>query len=235
MSTNRSTSILAVDFGNVHTRALLIDLVEGAYSVVAQARENTTAGFPHGDVGVGFVRVLTELSLATGRKLIGGDGRVISPEQPDRTGVDLFVATASLGRPLRTILMGLYGEMSVASGKRAANGTYVDIIDTISLGDNRTLEEHLNAITQASPDLIFITGGTEGGAEEPVLELAKLARMALRMMPKGVTPSVIYAGNSALVPQIHELFDKLTGIFIADNVRPTPDREALESSQKALA
>ena len=32
-------SILAVDFGNVHTRALLIDLVDGVYRLVAQAEE----------------------------------------------------------------------------------------------------------------------------------------------------------------------------------------------------
>ena len=70
MSISRSTSILAVDFGNVNTRAILIDLVDGVYTLVAQAQEQTTAGFPHGDVGVGFVRVLTQLSVSTGRRLI---------------------------------------------------------------------------------------------------------------------------------------------------------------------
>lgn len=235
MSISRSTSVLAVDFGNVHTRAILIDLVDGVYSLVAQAREQTTAGFPHGDVSVGFARVLTQLSVKTGRRLVSIDGHVITPEQPDRTGVDLFLATASIGRPLRTILMGLYGEMSIASGKRAANGTYVDIVETINLGENRSMEDQLNAISLARPDLIFITGGTEGGAEAPVLELAGMARTALRLMPKTVKPIVLYAGNNAILPQIHELFDKLTGVFIADNVRPTPQREALESAQKALA
>ncbi|MBK8031606.1 MAG: glutamate mutase L [Anaerolineae bacterium] len=235
MSISRSTSILAVDFGNVNTRAILIDLVDGVYTLVAQAQEQTTAGFPHGDVGVGFVRVLTQLSVSTGRRLISPDGRVISPEETDRTGVDLFLATASIGRPLRTILLGLVGEMSIASGKRAAAGTYVDIVETINLGENRSLEDQLNAITLARPDLIFITGGTEGGAEGPVLELVQMARTAIRLLPKNVKPIVLYAGNSAVIPQIHELFDTQTGLLIADNVRPTPEREALESAQKALA
>ncbi len=235
MSISRSTSILAVDFGNVNTRAILIDLVDGVYTLVAQAQEQTTAGFPHGDVGVGFVRVLTQLSVSTGRRLISQDGRVITPEEADRSGVDLFLATASIGRPLRTILMGLFGEMSIASGKRAAAGTYVNIVETISLGENRSLEDQLNAITLARPDLIFITGGTEGGAEGPVLELVQMARTAIRLMPKTVKPIVLYAGNNAILPQIHELFDKQTGLFIAENVRPTPQRETLESAQKALA
>ncbi|MFN8561403.1 MAG: hypothetical protein U0703_07240 [Anaerolineae bacterium] len=38
-------SILAVDFGNVHTRALLIDLVEGVYRLVGQSEVGTSAGF----------------------------------------------------------------------------------------------------------------------------------------------------------------------------------------------
>ena len=34
---------------------------------------------------------------------------------PDRSGVDMFVATASIGRPLRTVVVGLMPEISAAS------------------------------------------------------------------------------------------------------------------------
>src|SRR5579871_5735819 len=94
-------SILAVDFGNVHTRALLIDLVEGVYQLVAQAEERTTGSFPISDVGVSFRRAVQQLSNNTGRLFIQKNGALITPEQPDRSGVDAFIATASLGRPLR--------------------------------------------------------------------------------------------------------------------------------------
>ncbi|HVU10145.1 MAG TPA: glutamate mutase L, partial [Phototrophicaceae bacterium] len=90
-------SILAVDFGNVHTRALLIDLVEGVYQLVAQAEERTTGTFPISDVGVGFRRAVQQLSANTGRRFLQQNGALITPEQPDRSGVDAFIATASLG------------------------------------------------------------------------------------------------------------------------------------------
>ena len=226
-------SILAVDFGNVHTRAILIDLVEGVYSLVAQSEERTTGGFPIGDVGIGFRRAVQQLSTTTGRRFLQQDGTIITPEQPDRSGIDAFIATASIGRALRTVLIGLVPEMSIASAQRAAAGTYVEIVDVISLDDRRTPEDQLNAIVLARPDLIFITGGTEDGAREPVLEMAQIARLALSLM--GTSINVLYAGNSVLVPQIHQLFDNVTTVFVADNVRPTLDDESLGMAQAQLA
>jgi uncharacterized protein (TIGR01319 family) len=230
-----ASSILAVDFGNVNTRAILIDLVEGVYYVVAQAQEPTTAGFPTGDVAAGLSRALRKLGLASGRRLVGADGSLVTPEQPDRSGVDTFVATASIGRPLRTVLIGLVPEISLTSGLRAAAGTYVNIVDTISLEDARTPEDVLNALVEARPDLIFLTGGTEAGAREPVLELARIARLAVRLLPFGHKPVVVFAGNNAAATQVQDIFDGLTDVFVADNVRPALETEALEDAQLQLA
>ena len=230
-----STSILAVDFGNVNTRAVLIDLVEGVYYVVAQAQEPTTAGFPTGDVAAGLTRALRKVGLASGRRLVGADGSLITPEQPDRSGVDTFVATASIGRPLRTVLLGLVPEISITSGLRAAAGTYVNVVHTISMDDARTPEDMLNAIVEARPDLIFITGGTEAGAREPVLEMARVARLATRLLPTGHKPVVVFAGNNAIADEMQDIFDGLTDVFIAENVRPSLETEALENAQLQLA
>ncbi|MDL1899986.1 hypothetical protein FBR02_04370 [Anaerolineae bacterium CFX9] len=233
--TERANSILAVDFGNVNTRAVLIDLVEGVYTLVTNASEPTTAGFPSGDVGVGLLRLLRQLSEKTGRMLATVDGRVIQPEQPDRSGVDTFVTTASIGRPLRTVLVGLVPEMSIASGMRAAAGTYVNIVDTISLADTRSPNDQLNALILARPDLIFMVGGTEKGARTPMLELIATVRLALRLMPRGLKPMLLYAGNSALEDEIQSLFGPQAHLMLAQNVRPSLEDEALESAQLQLA
>lgn len=231
----RANSILAVDFGNVSTRAVLIDLVEGVYTLVTQASVPTTAGFPSGDVGVGLLRLLRQLSDKTGRMLATVDGRVIQPEQPDRSGVDTFVTTASIGRPLRTVLVGLVPEMSIVSGQRAAAGTYVNIVDTISLADPRTPNEQLNALILARPDLIFIVGGTEKGARTPVLEMMSLVRLALRLMPRGLKPMLLYAGNSVLQEELRTFFGEQINVLVAQNVRPSLEDESLESAQLQLA
>ena len=226
-------SILAVDFGNVHTRALLIDLVDGVYRLVAQAEEQTTGSFPISDVGVGFRRVVQQLSAVTGRRLLQENGTIITPEQMDRSGVDAFIATASIGRPLRTVLVGLMPNMSIASAQRAATGTYINIVDVISLDDMRSAEDQLNAIIQARPDLVFITGGTENGADVPVLERAQIVRLALHLTQSRA--NVLYAGNSELAPQIRDLFENVATLFIADNVRPTREDESLGTAQAQLA
>ncbi|MBE0688779.1 MAG: hypothetical protein IH587_01500, partial [Anaerolineae bacterium] len=80
MANNRTGSILAVDFGNVHTRAVLIDLVDGTYRPVGYGEVGTTSGFPHGDVSVGMERVLRQISRGTGRQLLRPDKTVLSPE-----------------------------------------------------------------------------------------------------------------------------------------------------------
>jgi hypothetical protein len=227
------TSILAVDMGNVNTRAVLIDQVEGVYRLVGRSQTRSTAGFPIGDAYVGVERALLAMSQSTGRLLTREDGRVIVPEQSDRSGVDLFVATASLGRRLRTVMMGLVPDVSVISAQRAAAGTYIDIVETISLDDRRSVQDQMNAVILARPDLIFIAGGTEGGAEAPVMELAQTARLASRLMPRGHRPIILYAGNSELIERMESFFSDQV-LLIADNVRPTLDVEALESAQAQL-
>jgi hypothetical protein len=233
LARSASTSILAVDFGNVYTRGILIDQVDGVYRLVGTGEARTTAGFPIGDASVGLARVVAAISAVTGRALWRPEGRLITPEQPDRSGVDVFVATASLGRRLRTVVLGLVPDVSVISAIRAAAGTYVEIVGTISLNDERSTQDQMNAIILARPDLIFITGGTDGGSDAPVVELGQLARLASRLMPRGHRPIILYAGNADLVPKLEPLFSDQV-FFYADNVRPALDREALESAQAQL-
>jgi hypothetical protein len=228
------SSILAVDFGNVNTRALLIDLVDGVYTLVAQAKEPTTAGFPAGDVTLSLGRVARQMSAITGRAFLGENNRLIMPEGADRSGVDAFIATASIGRPLKTVIIGLVAQISIASGVRAAAGTYVNIVGTYSLDNIRSPEDTLNSIVLSRPDLIFIVGGMEGGAREPVLELAQIVRLSAAVMHTR-PPLIIYAGNNSLTKDIQALFEGITDVFIADNVRPTFETEILEPAQLELA
>jgi hypothetical protein len=234
MTSKRASSILAADFGNVNTRLVLIDVVEGFYRLVAQAEGHSTAEFPFHDVSIGMNRIIDQLSTITGRRLVNDAHRIISPEQADRSGVDYFLSTASIGRPLRTVLVGLVPELSIASGLRAAAGTYIEISAIISLDDGRDEEGRLNALMQAAPDLVLITGGTEGGAQEPVLELARVVELALNLLELPLRPTVVYAGNSQLAPQISQIFQRLTKLLIADNVRPTLDDEYLDDTQLQL-
>jgi hypothetical protein len=235
MSERREGSILAVDVGNVSTRVILIDIVDGRYRLLARGETRSTGGFPAGDVNLGIQRACQEITEATGRNLIDPDGRVLTPERTDRSGVDSFVATTSTGQTLRTVVIGLVPELSVASAIRATAGTYVQVVDQITLADTRTEEDELNAIISARPDLIFIAGGVEFGADAPVMRLARLARQACSLLRGGRVPIVLYAGNSDLGDEVQELFQGVTSVLLAENVRPSLDEEQLESAAAQLA
>ncbi len=227
-------SILGVDFGSVSTRAVLIDVVDGSYQLVARAETRTTDGFPINDITVGLDRVLRELGETTGRTLTGDGGAVITPEGADRSGVDTFVTTASIGRPLRAVLVGLMPNISIASAMRATAGTYIQVVSQIHLGDGRTEQERLNRILLSLPDAIFLVGGLENGARHAVVELAKLVRLAVLLIDKSRRPPVIYAGNSKLVPELDAIFKDLTQFLIGQNIRPTLNQEELEGARLQL-
>lgn len=234
MAENRSGAILAADFGSVHTRLVLLDTVDGGYRLVARAVGRSTSEFPFDDISVGLTRAIEDMSHITGRTLLDAGQRIITPERSDRAGVDYFVATASAGRPLRAVVVGLVPEISLASGLRAAAGSYVEISETLSLDDTRGEEDQVNAIIQSLPDLVLITGGTEGGAREPLLALAARVQMALQLLDPSRRPVILYAGNSQSAPQIQALFGGLAPVFVANNVRPELDKETLESAQLQL-
>lgn len=228
-------SILSVDFGSVHTRAVLFDLVEGRYQLLAVAETRSTDSFPVNDIAVGLDRVLRELTETTGRVFTGTDGRITIPENANRVGVDVFTATASIGRPLRAVVVGLHPDLSVASAQRAASGTYVDVVTALHLADGRNNNDRLNAILLSTPDVIIISGGTDGGADSSVMAMIDTVRLAISIIDKSRRPTVIFAGNSALAARLESVFEGLTTLLIAQNVRPTVHHEQIESAQLQLA
>lgn len=230
-----ASSILAADFGSVTTRALLIDVVAGEYQIVAHASGMTTTGYPFNDVSVGFARVVRDLEAMTGRTLLDGNDTIITPEDAMRRGVDLFVTTASAGRPMRAVMVGLMPNLSLTSGLRAIAGAYIEPVNTVHLRDERDNEGRLNAILLSRPDLIFISGGTERGAQGPLLVLLQLVQLALRLTDSEQRPQVIFAGNQQLAQTARDMLaDYTPGLTITDNIRPDVNEEDFERVLNAV-
>ena len=234
MASNRVSSILAADFGSVQTRVVLFDVVDGEYRLVSHAAGRTTLGYPDDDLNVGLRRLLTDMSKVTGRNFYNQMGRVVTPEDRNRNGVDFFVTTASAGRPIRAILVGLVPEISVTSALRAMSGTYIETVAEFHLRDGLSEEDRLNAILLGRPDLIFIAGGTDGGAISALEPILNVIALGLDIQNRDLRPPVLYAGNNKLHEHIHNLFDDLTDVLISDNIRPSMTNEALDLAQVAL-
>jgi MutL protein len=227
-------AILAVDIGGIHTRAILLDRVEGKYRFVSRAQTLSTAAAPQNDIGVGLRRVLEKMTLQTGRYFVTERGEIIVGAREALSGVDLLVATASGGRPIKVVLVGLMNDMSLQAGKRALASIYADLVDTLTLNDPRSTQEQINAILLNEPDLIFIVGGTDDGAYRPMVELLNTVRLAAMLAPEP-RPSVLFAGNAGLKNVVRGMVGAETTLYIADNVYPAPGKEALEPAEIELS
>lgn len=228
-------SLLALDIGETQTRALLFDIVDGSYRFIAAGKAPTTIGLPFSNAAEGARLAIDELTNLTGRILIGQDENLIVPSTGDSKGVDALVIVMSGGPPIKTIVTGLLEDVSVESGKRLASTTYSQIVDTFSLNDRRKTEARLDAILKIRPDLILVTGGTEGGAGQSIARMLEPVRLACNLLPTEVRPKLLYAGNQDLGERIETAFSGITQVEVAPNVRPTLEDEALEGAHQHLA
>jgi hypothetical protein len=236
LSTENVNSILVADLGNVHTRLVLLDLVEGQYRLITSARARTTAEPPLGKVGLGLEHAVQSMTNLIGRQILSQDGEnlFLTPESGGH-GIDMFLATGSAGRPMRVFLVGLTPEISLISGQRVLAGSYITLTDRLTPDDFRSEEEQVNAILSGQPDMIFIVGGTDDGANDILLDLVNKVARALSLIRHGVMPSVLFAGNKSLRPQVKAALEEYTNVFFAKNVRPSAAEESLLAAQVELA
>jgi len=228
-------SLIAIDVGSVTTRAFLFDVVDGRYRFLASGAAPTTANAPFSDVSEGVRIALENLQSITGKVLLGGDERLIIPSMSDGSGVDVVAATISAGPPLRAVLVGLLEDVSLESARRLASTTYVRVVETLSLNDRRKTENRIDAILRLRPDLVLITGGTDGGASQSVLKLLESVGLANYWLPQENRFEVLYAGNQKLEDEVKATFQRIGPLHIAPNVQPELGVQQYQGAQIQLA
>lgn len=227
-------SLLAIDVGEITTRAMLFDVVDERYRFVAVGSAPTTLGQPFRNAAEGVRMAIDSLEMITGRKFVGRDENLIIPSAADGSGVDTAVVVMSAGAPLRVIVVGLLDDISVESARRLASTTYTQIVDTFSLNDRRKLETQLDAVLRLKPDLVLVAGGTEGGAKSSVLKLIEPIRLACNLLPDELRPQVLYAGNQELGRRISGVLSEITTVDLVPNVRPTLEMERMDPAQNQI-
>jgi len=227
-------SVLAIDIGTVHTRALLFDVVEERYRMIAAVQVPSTIYAPFFDISEGIYQSLARLEEITGRILME-EAHLILPTQDSGAGVDRFVLTFSAGQPLRVLTMGLLEDVSLASAKNLLESTYCQIIEQISLNDHRKPEAQIDAILRAQPDLVLVTGGVDQGATRSIAKIIDLLSLALHLMPGESRPEVVYAGNSAIAKQVADRLEPYVKARVVPNIRPTMERENLQPALETIS
>ncbi len=219
--------ILAADVGSTTTKATLFVKDSGGWRLAGKMVAPTTVEAPDLDVMIGLRNALSKLERRTGVKLLDGM-RLLVPMSGD-DGADLFVATSSAGGGLQMMVTGLVGTMTAESAHRAALGAGAVVSDVVSLDDKRTLIERLEAIKAMRPDMILLTGGTDGGNVSDVAAIAEyisLARPEPRFGQDFRIP-VIYAGNVQAREMVDDVLRETNDITYTDNIRPVLESEIL--------
>ncbi len=223
--------VLATDCGSTTTKAILIEKHGDGYRLVARGEAPTTVEAPYEDVTRGVLNAIAEVEELSGRRLLDGEN-IIHPAGGD-TGTDLYLSTSSAGGGLQIMVVGLVRRITGESAERAALGAGAIVMDVIALDDGRMPHERIDRMRQRRPDMILISGGSDGGEVRRVVEMSELVAAAnptARLGAKYRLP-VIYAGNVEAREAVEKTLDAVSELTITDNLRPTLEEENLRPAR----
>ncbi len=215
---------------------------------------------PFEDVTRGVLNAFTELEELSGRKILDGE-RIITPAKGD-TGVDIYIpitnwfsvfrtrfhlkllkplrngyiSTSSAGGGLQMMVAGAVKTMSALSAQKAALGAGAIVMGVIASNDRRLPHEKIERIRNLRPDMILLSGGTDGGTVSHVVELAEFIGAANPKPRLGMTFQlpVIYAGNKDAREKVNDVLKNKTALRITDNLRPSLEQENLGPARQEI-
>lgn len=197
---------LAIDFGSTNTKAVAFDLAAEELMGVAQASSTVNT-----DITLGLHSALEKLRAAIGIDIL----------QPER-----ILACSSAAGGLRMAAVGLVRQLTTKVAEEAALGAGAKIVGTFSYGLS---EEEVKQIEQLAPDIILLTGGTDGGDEKTLLQNARA------LASSGLNSPVVVAGNKKAAPKAQSWLEAggKYAIVVA-NVLPELDRINVEPARDAI-
>jgi len=231
--------IVATDCGSTTTKAILIEKIGNEYRQTYRGEAPTTVEAPFEDVTRGVLNAIAEIEELSGRTILDGD-RIITPNQAaqgdPKRGVDIYVSTSSAGGGLQMMVTGVVQNMTGESAQRAALGAGAIVIDVLASNDGRLPYEKIERIRTMRPDMILMSGGTDGGAVTHVVEMAEYIAAAEPRPRFGSTYRLplVYAGNKDAQPQVNTILGEKTALEFADNIRPVLERENLAPARNKI-
>ncbi|GEP34952.1 hypothetical protein NSZ01_27200 [Nocardioides szechwanensis] len=187
---------VCVDFGSTFTKASLVDLTQGR--IVASAEHATTLPVDGvGDVLDGYDECLTAL--------VAADPRAADAE---------VLACSSAGGGLRIAVIGNEELVTAEAGRRVAlssGGKVVEVVAAAGRGPDSAPYRSLRHTTR--PDVVLLTGGTDGGNSDVLLQAAR------DLVASGWTGPVVVAGNVEAQAEVGDVLGAVPHV-LADNVVP---------------
>ena len=198
--------VLAVDFGSTYTKVAAFDLENER--LVGVAKSGTTV---ESDITIGLEKALELLRESIGESELE---------------IERIFSSSSAAGGLRMVVAGFTNELTTKAAKEAALGAGAKVVGTYPNGISA---EDCLAIEKTSPDLILLTGGTDGGNKQVVLHNAEVLAASRLEVP------FIIAGNKMASGQALEMLVS-AGKYavIAENVLPELSVLNIEPTRNAI-
>lgn len=184
---SRNHLAVCVDFGSTFTKASLVDLTQGR--IVASAEHATTLPVD----GVGDVLDGYDECLAA---LVAADPRAADAE---------VLACSSAGGGLRIAVIGNEELVTAEAGRRVALSSGGKVVEVVAAASRAGLTTR--------PDVVLLTGGTDGGNSDVLLQAAR------DLVASGWTGPVVVAGNVEAQAEVGDVLGAVPHV-LADNVVP---------------
>ena len=226
--------IIATDCGSTTTKAILIEKKGDVYRQTYRGEAPTTVEAPYEDVTRGVLNAIQEVEELSNRQILDGE-TIITPARDNR-GVDIYISTSSAGGGLQMMVGGVIQAMTGESAQRCALGAGAIVMDILASNDGRQPHEKIERIRQLRPDMVLLSGGTDGGTISHVVELAEFISAAdpKPRFGSGYQLPVIYAGNKDAAQEIERTLGDKTALTITENIRPTLEEENLGSARHVI-
>ena len=231
---DRPGVIIATDCGSTTTKAILIERLAEGYRQTFRGEAPTTVEAPFEDVTRGVLNAIQEVEELSGRRILDGE-RIITPAA-DGHGVDIYISTSSAGGGLQMMVAGVVQTMTGESAQRCALGAGAIVMDVLASNDGRQPHQKIERIRHLRPDMVLLSGGTDGGTVSHVVELAEYVAAAdpRPRFGAGFELPVIFAGNQDARPEVERVLGERTALHLTENLRPVLERENLGPARHVI-
>ena len=198
------TRFCLMDVGSTYTKGCWVDTDQ--VGILAWASAPTTAST---DINEGIQNVLNQLKTI----------------YPDFNYESMRLCSSAKGG-LRMVAIGLVEDLTLKAARMACANAGAKLVGAYS---HKLNLQELKEIETLKPDIILLSGGTDGGNEEVVLHNAKkLAKLNIKL-------PILYAGNKSCQDEIHQILSEVNhDVRISANVMPSYGVLNVESARDQI-
>jgi uncharacterized protein (TIGR01319 family) len=184
---------ILIDFGSTYTKVVAVDLQK--IEIAASARVPSTVDT---DITLGLEQAL---------KIISDRTHISNLDKKEA------LACSSAAGGLRMVCSGFVPELTSKAANLAALGAGAKVIKNFSY---KLTSDEVEEIETIAPDILLLSGGTDGGDDQVILHNAKMLAHTGKTIP-----NIIVAGNKAAQDELKIIFkNSAKNVIYTKNVMP---------------